>query len=203
MASDPNWQRDLYEAQAAGLVLYGRALGLGRGEAEDVLQETFVALLKLDHAPENPPHYGLRAFGNAALNYRRGLWRRLTRELKSRRPSAKLEARIFGGTPADAPASTFGSWRLEFRHGAVVAAACVARLMAVSPGGNWMTRLTAAGGEFPGLAAWSNQSSGAALTLAFAPHNHWSAPILSWTNEGHIPSNTRSFESVNTNRLLH
>lgn len=74
---------------------------------------------------------------------------------------------------------------------------------AVLRGEKMVVALAAAGGEFPGLAAWSNQSSGAVLTLAFAPHNHWSAPILSWTNEGHIPSNTPSFESVNTNRLLH
>src|ERR1700727_1146499 len=41
------WCQPLYEAKAAGLVLYGRALGLSHGEAEDVVQETFVALLKL------------------------------------------------------------------------------------------------------------------------------------------------------------
>ena len=30
-----------------GLILYGRALGLGHGEAEDVLQETFLALMQI------------------------------------------------------------------------------------------------------------------------------------------------------------
>lgn len=49
------------------------------------MQETFVALLQLPAQPEEPEFYCLRAFRNRALNYRRGLWRRLTRELESRR----------------------------------------------------------------------------------------------------------------------
>jgi RNA polymerase sigma-70 factor (ECF subfamily) len=80
-----NWCESLYETQAAGLVLYGRALGLSHSEAEDVLQETFVALLNLTGEPENPAHYCIRSFRNRALNYRRSLWRRLTRELESNR----------------------------------------------------------------------------------------------------------------------
>lgn len=75
----------LYQTQAAGLVLYGRALGLSHSEAEDVLQETFVALLKAREWPDDPAHYCVRAYRNRALNYRRGLWRRLTRELESQR----------------------------------------------------------------------------------------------------------------------
>ena len=80
-----SWCESLYDAQAAGLILYGRALGLSHSEAEDVLQETFVALLNLTGAPENPSHYCVRSFRNRALNYRRSLWRRLARELESRR----------------------------------------------------------------------------------------------------------------------
>lgn len=79
-----DWQRQLYEAKAGELILYGRALGLSHGEAEDVLQETFMALLKLESAPEIPLHYCLRGFRNRALNYKRGLLRRLARELESR-----------------------------------------------------------------------------------------------------------------------
>ena len=71
-----NWLEKFYEARAAGLILYGRALGLGHGEAEDVLQETFLALM------QSPEHYCLRSFRNRALNYKRSLWRRLTRELE-------------------------------------------------------------------------------------------------------------------------
>jgi RNA polymerase sigma-70 factor, ECF subfamily len=80
-----NWQQQLYEAKASELVLYGRALGLSHAEAEDVLQETFVALLKVETEPAYPAHYAVRGFRNRALNYRRGFLRRLARELESSR----------------------------------------------------------------------------------------------------------------------
>jgi len=79
-----HWCECLYEGKAAQLVLYGRALGLSHSEAEDVLQETFLALLQQEERPEKPLHYCLRSFRNRALNYRRSLWRRLARELESR-----------------------------------------------------------------------------------------------------------------------
>lgn len=79
-----HWAEALYEECAARLVLYGRAFGLSHSEAEDVLHDTFVALLKRPEPPEQPDHYCLRAFRNRALNYRRSLWRRLTRELEAR-----------------------------------------------------------------------------------------------------------------------
>jgi RNA polymerase sigma-70 factor, ECF subfamily len=80
-----SWCERLYDANARQLVLYGRALGLSHSEAEDVLQETFVALLKRDTPPEQPEHYCIRSFRNRALNYRRSLWRRVFRELESAR----------------------------------------------------------------------------------------------------------------------
>jgi RNA polymerase sigma-70 factor (ECF subfamily) len=83
--TDQRWCQDLYDARAAELILYGRALGLSHAEAEDVLHETFVALLQRTEAPLQPEHYCLRAFRNRALNYRRGFWRRLTRDLESKR----------------------------------------------------------------------------------------------------------------------
>jgi len=79
------WCQPLYERKAAGLVLYGCALGLGQSEAEDVLQETFLALLQLPQKPNEPEYYCLRAFRNRAINYRRSVWRRLTREWESLR----------------------------------------------------------------------------------------------------------------------
>jgi RNA polymerase sigma-70 factor (ECF subfamily) len=79
------WCETAYRRKASELVLYGRALGLSHCEAEDVLQETFLALSQKEEAPEQPDHYCVRSFRNRALNYRRGLWRRLTRELESRR----------------------------------------------------------------------------------------------------------------------
>ena len=80
-----NWQERLYETKAGELILYGRALGLSHSEAEDVLQDTFVALVHREEQPSKPEHYTVRAFRNRALNYRRSLWRRFTRELESQR----------------------------------------------------------------------------------------------------------------------
>lgn len=90
-----HWSQELYEAKAAGLILYGRALGLSHAEAEDVLQDTFVALMRRDR-PQNAEHFCMRCFRNRALNYRRSLWRRLTRELESER--------WFEASPEESPA---------------------------------------------------------------------------------------------------
>lgn len=90
------WFRKLYEAKAAALILYGRALGLSHGEAEDVLQETFLALMQKPLSLREPEHYCLRSFRNRALNYKRSLWRRLTRELESQR--------WFEKSPSESPA---------------------------------------------------------------------------------------------------
>jgi RNA polymerase sigma factor (sigma-70 family) len=90
------WCEALYEAKAAELILYGRALGLGHGEAEDVLQETFLALMQLPQRPREPEHYCVRCYRNRALNHRRSLWRRLTRELES--------LRWFEKSPGESPA---------------------------------------------------------------------------------------------------
>lgn len=79
------WCERLYTAKAAQLLLYGRALGLSHGEAEDVLQETFLALMQRSQCPAKPEHYCVRSFRNRALNYRRSVWRRLTREWESQR----------------------------------------------------------------------------------------------------------------------
>jgi RNA polymerase sigma-70 factor (ECF subfamily) len=81
--SRSGWCEALYHAKAAELILYGRALGLSHCEAEDVVQETFFALVRLEHAPQNAVHYAIRSFRNRALNYRRRLWRRMTREFES------------------------------------------------------------------------------------------------------------------------
>jgi RNA polymerase sigma-70 factor (ECF subfamily) len=78
------WCEALYEAKASELLLYGRALGLSHSEAEDVLQETFIALCRLPAPPEEPEYYCLRAFRNRVFNYRRSLWKRLTRELEAK-----------------------------------------------------------------------------------------------------------------------
>jgi len=71
-------------------------LGLSHGEAEEVVQDTFLALLRLESRPEKEKHYCLRAFRNRALNFRRGLWRRLAREWES--------VRWFERSPDESPA---------------------------------------------------------------------------------------------------
>jgi RNA polymerase sigma-70 factor (ECF subfamily) len=91
------WCERLYEDKAGQLVLYARALGLSFSEAEDVVQETFAALLELPEVPEQPEHYAFRALRNRALNYRRSLWRRLAREVESLRWFEKSE----GETPEE------------------------------------------------------------------------------------------------------
>ena len=80
---EPAWYERLYQAKGAQLLLYGRALGLSHAEAEDVLQETFLALMDREQSPSRPEHYCVRTYRNRALNYRRSLWRRLTREFES------------------------------------------------------------------------------------------------------------------------
>ncbi len=91
-----NWCEPVYDAKAAELILYGRALGLSHCEAEDVLQETFMLLMERTVAPARPEHYCVRSYRNQALNYRRSLWRRLTRELEA--------ARWFEKSPSESPA---------------------------------------------------------------------------------------------------
>ncbi len=92
------------------MILYGRALGLGHGEAEDVLQETFLALLQMETPPAKAQHYCVRSFRNRALNYRRTLWRRLTREWESLRwfekntdetPAERAAMRCLAELPVD------------------------------------------------------------------------------------------------------
>lgn len=99
MTSDDHnidWRERLYDEKAAELILYGRALGLSHGEAEDVLQETFISLLRMQLIPAKAEHYCVRSYRNRAMNYRRSLWRRLTREWEAvrwfERASTETEA---------------------------------------------------------------------------------------------------------------
>lgn len=81
---DHSWCRTLYDALASKLVLYGRSLGLTPAEAEDVLHDTFAALLRLQEVPLEPERYGRRAYRNRALNLRRSWLRRLSLDLHAR-----------------------------------------------------------------------------------------------------------------------
>jgi RNA polymerase sigma-70 factor (ECF subfamily) len=96
---EPNltWCEELYQANARQLILYGRALGLSHGEAEDILQETFRSLIQRETAPQQPAHYCVRTFRNKAFNYKRSLWRRVMREVESARWFERSE----GETPLE------------------------------------------------------------------------------------------------------
>lgn len=83
-ASSGHWAEALFEAHAAGLILYGRALGMGHSESEDVVQDVFAILLRLPVPPRHPAQYLIRSFRNTTLNRKRSLWRRIARELESR-----------------------------------------------------------------------------------------------------------------------
>lgn len=76
-----DWET-FYSRKTRELILYGRALGLSHSEAEDVLHETFLALMRLPQLPAQPERYCLRSFRNRALNYKRSLWRRIAREFE-------------------------------------------------------------------------------------------------------------------------
>jgi len=100
----------LYQALAAKLLLYGRALGLSHAEAEDVLHEVFTGLLRVSQWPTQPENYLVRAVRNRALNHRRSFLRRLTREFESRcwferepdeGPSERAAMRLLEGLPAE------------------------------------------------------------------------------------------------------
>jgi RNA polymerase sigma-70 factor (ECF subfamily) len=80
-SASTDWCAALYDAQAPGLLLYGRSLGLDASEAEDVLHDVFRALLGLEQPPAEPAHYAIRAYRNRALNRHRSLWRRVWREM--------------------------------------------------------------------------------------------------------------------------
>jgi RNA polymerase sigma-70 factor, ECF subfamily len=79
----PHWCEALYDAQAAALLVYGRALGLSHAESEDVLHEVFRSLVIRPTAPDRPQNYLVTAFRNRALKQKISLWRRITREFEA------------------------------------------------------------------------------------------------------------------------
>lgn len=67
------------------------------------MQETFITLMQHSQPPTKLENYCVRSFRNRALNYRRSLWRRLTRELES----ARWFERSSEETPAEREAMRF------------------------------------------------------------------------------------------------
>ena len=91
------------------------------------------------------------------------------------------------------------AWLLDARHALGMSAGLALALALLIVGGAWSPDGAAREG-LPVLAALSNQSWLASLTLADLRHN--SAPILGWTNEEHFPSTNRSLDKLSTNDLL-
>ena len=118
-----------------------------------------------------------------------------------RQPSQQIEQRLFGKGERVAVAggrshAVHLPWWQTFGASAVACAVLIITLLnvtQVSVGG------PAGGTNF----SLSNRSFAVSLAMASAPINTWSAPILSWTNEGGLGSTHRSFDLPNTNRLLH
>lgn len=114
-----------------------------------------------------------------------------------RRPSPRLEQRLFGPQPDESKqeASGFGlPWHQTL---GVSLAACAALVFTVF---NLSQSATAWTFSQP-FAPLSNHL--ASLALDSAPHNTFSAPILGWTNDSRDGLHIRSFDLLNTNRPLH
>jgi RNA polymerase sigma-70 factor, ECF subfamily len=170
-----SWCQPLYAGKAAGLVLYGRALGLSHSEAEDVVQETFLALLQLPHEPDDPDHYCLRAFRNRAWNHHRGLWRRLAREWESvrwfeRGPEPDLAEAEVMRRLADLPPAQREVIVLKIWHGLTFEA--IGRLLDISPNtaaGRYRYGLNKLKVSLQGAAYGRDEPIGAPITILEAP----------------------------------
>ena len=134
-------------------------------------------------------------------------WNDLESRLASwtpRRPSAKLDARLFPGALASAP---HGSWALRLRQNWwLPAAACLLLLaMSLNVRSVWPGALGAGESNtaFFAAAALSNQSYVAYFNADSVQHNAFTASILKWTNASSLPSSVRFSEPRQTNRWLH
>lgn len=77
----------LFDAHAAGLVLYARQWRDG-AEAEDLVQEAFISLARRGRLPEEPAVWLHRVVRNAAVSAHRGDRRRRLRESLASRSEA-------------------------------------------------------------------------------------------------------------------
>ena len=126
----------------------------------------------------------------------------LMRSWTPRKPSPQVEEELFGvkgEQPAFQPRRrvTHLPWWQTLGASAVAFSVAILTLLNVA-------HLTANHGGVGSLSlSLSNHSFAASFAMANAPINTLSAPILGWTNEGTSGSNTRSFDLLSTNRLLH
>ena len=119
-----------------------------------------------------------------------------------RRPSPAIEQGLFG-------LATAGPGRESRRRTMVLpwwqtlgasAVACVTLALTLLNVAHFSVARGSAGAS---LLSLSNRSCAVSLAMASAPINTWHAPILGWTNDGALGSTHRSFDLLNTNRLLY
>jgi hypothetical protein len=124
------------------------------------------------------------------------------RSWQPRRPSLEIERRLFGAEGHEA-AVAGGRHRIHlpwWQTFGISAAACAVLLFTLLN----VAQFTATHASPRGtLLSLSNHSCAVSLAMASAPRNTWTAPILGWTNEGSTGLSIRSFDLLNTNRLLH
>lgn len=119
-----------------------------------------------------------------------------------RPPSPAIEDRIFGHARHGRNAG--GSKRpVHLPWWQTVGASAVACLALVVALLNMAQFSVARGSAGATLLSLSNRSCAVSLAMASAPINTWHAPILGWTNDGALGSTHRSFDLLNTNRLLY
>jgi hypothetical protein len=119
-----------------------------------------------------------------------------------RAPSPAIEAKLFGVEPRVLSAGAHRRpmhlpWWQTIGASAVACLALVVSLL------NMAQFSVARGSAGASILSLSNRSCAVSLAMASAPVNTWHAPILGWTNDGALGSTHRSFDLLNTNRLLH
>jgi len=122
----------------------------------------------------------------------------LMRSWTPRAPSSRLEEKLFGtgnAQHAGRPHSIHLHWRQTLGASAVAFAVAIMTLLN-------MVQLTGGATANGAHLSLSNHSSAASFALASAPINTLRAPLLGWTNEGSDGLNLRSFDLLNTNRIL-
>lgn len=86
MADGPDDWSEWLDRHGAALVLFGRQWLPSRADAEDVVQEAFVRFWRARRRAADPTAYIFACVKRCALDWQRGLRRRLRREVASARP---------------------------------------------------------------------------------------------------------------------
>jgi hypothetical protein len=114
-----------------------------------------------------------------------------------RPPSPAIEKRLFTARPETPRQPLHLPWWQTLGASAVACGALLLTLL------NMAHLSVARGSAGATLLSLSNRSCAVSLAMASSPVNTWHAPILGWTNDGALGSTHRSFDLLNTNRLLH